>query len=271
MLKNKLITYCYKSKYFSCRISIDYRVYKLDIEFFDLVFNSFNRNQNDSNKSENIYVIFDTNTTISDNIIFIKPNYIDWKFQFLIDLENKLSNKISKNSIIFHASAIEHNGNGIMFCGERYSGKTTITQKLLIESSSKYIDDDMVILSEKNIWGFSFPAKLRINHGNSYIIKESSTQNRYLINYSNISKSPVKIKHIIFPQYSLSKFNEIKQIFGSQAYFMLIQNIKGGEGNLKILNEQLINICNSTKFWTIKYSNNDFMMRKIIPIINGNY
>ena len=219
------------------------KIFECDKEYFYYIY--------DKDKSEETKNKYCTICDIHNN---------DWVFLLMSDLEVFYA-QILKCTVI-HGSCIRINNKNILFMGERWSGKTTLTQYLAIDKNGEYLDDDCVYVVDSSYIGFAMPLPMRnvtnLHYNECFIAQtiDSDDIMRTLYSppkYANHFKS---IDIVVFPKYGADSINRIEKMTQAEAFNKIIKNIRAYD-EMKTMFIDIKNLATNCDCYNIQYSSSD--------------
>ena len=201
-----------------------------------------------------------SNSLITSEIVPVKVIL----FKLFVEIEDyNIKKKIEHDSsaIALHGGGVIHNGKTVLVLQGKGAGKSTLIAKL-VQMSSKYLSDDLLISYGNRVLGIPLPIRLRhlnivglegVKEGKSIEGLDFNNETRYFYTPElENENSDVPISTILIPHYSLNCSNEIVQIKGKEKISIIANQVKR-YANMEQLYKNIIAISKEVKVYHLYY------------------
>lgn len=161
-----------------------------------------------------------------------------------------------------HGACVNLGNKNYLIIGERYSGKTTLTQYLTIKKNGKYVDDDCIYIYNNKYIGSGMPLLIRDNRKADYekyfvahtIDTDGIERNIYspLIYLDNVKKVDI----VIFPKYGEGNMPYIGKLSQTESFDGLLRNIHKYY-SMQILFRNIKYLVKAAACYCINYSSSE--------------
>ena len=255
-------------------IIIENELYEEHKLIFDSLFITFLDYQKKGFFNNYLYYIYKSKNNLNEIIHNYKISDSadnDWIFSLINDLENFYADIL--NCTVLHGSCIQIEGKNILLIGERWSGKTTLTQYLTIDMKCGFVSDDCIYLLNNMLIGFGMPLPVRGEKiDNTYkdffigATVDSDGTNRILYAPTNIVERVFSVDSVIFSKYVESKNANIIKLKSGEALERLIRNVRS-KSTMSTLFNDMVRISKLSDCYVMQYPSCNIAYEMILGVI----
>lgn len=191
----------------------------------------------------------------------------DWTYQCITIIEDYIISRA--NFTTLHGSGFILNGTTFIVLGERFSGKTTLTNYILNNTNAVFLDDDNIIYSSGKMYGLSFPMRLRTKpETNKNFICQFSDEYkkpRYLIDATCSTMKGTHKSFVIFPHYIENGNFTFSKISGHVLFEKLFKSVKHSSSNQQCFKD-VCELVKAVPAFEVEYENCSFVLEQMKKI-----
>lgn len=224
-------------------IGIEYELYIKNQTIFDSILRSFSR---ESLFHKDCLYLF-SNRACFDNCkdVFYCKLEGGWIYQCIAMIEDYVTQKLQISA--FHAAAVLYKGNTLVFLGERFSGKSTLTNYMINQHNCTLLDDDMVFYDRKNFIGLGIPLRMRSKplHNSNVLCEFLDEKNtiRYLTSIGSHSMYSTNPVYAFFLNFNNDE-DMIERLKGAALFESLLKSIRYSKNNMVAFGD----VCNIMRY-----------------------
>jgi hypothetical protein len=257
--------FIYNCDIFYATIAIEKCLYFSYKWFFDKLLKKF---QSSTLPQDDCLYIF-TSCAVQNHFsnVFYCDSQEDWIYQCITIIEEYIISRA--NFTTLHGSGLILNDTTFIILGERFSGKTTLTNYILNSTNAIFLDDDNIIYSSGKMYGLNLPIRLRTKpETNENLICKFSDEckkSRYLIDAPRSTTIGTNKSFIIFPHY-IENCNFTSSKLGGQVLFeKLLKSVKYSASNQQCFKD-VCELSKSVAAFAIEYENCSLVLEEMKKI-----